>query len=82
MKNSIVFPQFRKYPNEKAYFKIISEKEWEEIQIMGNRFTHHKFIAKIFPDHNYLHDMTHDFEKYWLRIDENEYERIKKELHF
>jgi hypothetical protein len=78
MAPTTTYPQFRKYPNERTYFKIISETEWEEIHISKNNNSIHAFIAKIFPDRNYIYDLTFDYEKNWIKIEEEEYEKIKK----
>lgn len=78
MQASIAYPQYRKYPNNKAYFKIISPTEWEEIQVIGSKYILHQFSVKILPDRNYIEDMTFDYEKNWVKIEEGEYEKIKK----
>lgn len=74
------YPQYRKYTNNKAYFKILSRTEWEEIQIIGSKHIFHQFTVKIMPDRNYIHDMTFDYENNWLKIEEQEYEKIKMNL--
>ena len=71
------YPQYRKYPNNKAYFKILSDKEWEEIQIIGSKHIVNQFIVKIMPDRNYLQDMTFDYKDNWEEIEEVEYEQKK-----
>lgn len=78
MEETIEYPQFRKYPHGRTYFKIISASEWEEIHVMGNKCTIHTFKAAILPDRNYIYDLTFDYKNNWLKIDEVEYERIKE----
>lgn len=77
MDKTIIYPQYRKYPNNKAYFKILSDKAWEEIQVIGEKHVLHSFEVKIMPDRNLLHDMTFDYEGNWVKIEEDEYDRIK-----
>lgn len=72
------YPQYRKYLHERTYFKIISEVEWEELHVSGDKVSIHSFFAKILPDRNYIHDLTFDYAKNWLAIEEKEYEKIKK----
>jgi hypothetical protein len=72
------YPQFRKYKNNKVYFKIISDAEWEELHISGNICIVHTFVAKILPDRNYLSDMTFEYEEHWEKIEEQEYEAKKR----
>ncbi len=74
----ITYPQYRKYPNGKVYFKIISSDSWEELHLLGNKIKVHLFTAKILPDRNYLFDLTFDYEKNWEMIEEEEYEEIRK----
>lgn len=76
MSKEIIYPQYRKYPNNKAYFKIISDKEWEEVQVIGNKYILHSFEVKIMPDRNLLHDMTFDYEGNWVKIESEEYETV------
>ena len=74
MNQRIIYPQYRKYPNGKTYFKIISPTEWEEIQVVGSKYILHQFKVKILPDRNYIHDLTFDYEKNWVAIEYDEYE--------
>lgn len=80
MKKIITYPQYRKYSNERTYFKILSFDEWEEINVIGNKYTIHQFKAVILPDRNYIYDLTFDYQKNWLKINEEEYEKAKKKL--
>jgi len=80
MQQTTTYPQYRKYPHERTYFKIISKDEWEEIQLMGSKYSLHQFKATILPDRNYIYDLTFDYEKNWIQIDESEYEEVKKKL--
>ena len=76
----ITYPQYRKYQHERTYFKIISKDEWEEIQVIGNNYTLHHFQVAILADRNYIYDLTFDYEKNWLKIEENEYEEVFKKI--
>jgi hypothetical protein len=77
---TVNYPQYRKYKNHKAYFKIISEKEWEEIQVLGSKFILHTFTVKILPDRNFIYDMTFDYENNWDKIEEEEYHEILRKV--
>ncbi len=78
MQKTISYPQYRKYPHERTFFKIISPDEWEEIQVMGSKYSIHQFKVSLFSDRNYLHDLTFDYEKNWVEIKEDEYEKVKE----
>lgn len=77
---TILYPQYRKYKNNKSFFKIISNKEWEEIQIIGSNHLLHQFEVKIMPDRNFLQDMTVDYHENWDVIEEKEYELIMNKI--
>ena len=70
------FPQYRKYRNNRSYFRILSPAKWEEIQLIGNKITVNTFEVKILPDRNFINDMLYDYENHWVKIDAAEYERI------
>ena len=74
------YPQYRKYLNDKAYFKITSATAWEEIQVLGSKYLLHQFTVNIFPDRNFIHDMTFEYENNWKKITEAEYEEIKSKI--
>lgn len=75
------YPQFRKYKNNKSFFKITSEKEWEEIQIIGSKFILNQFTVKIMPDRNFIQDMTFDYQENWDVISEEEYDTYRRNAH-
>jgi len=77
---AITYPQYRKYRNDKGYFKIISADEWEEIQIIGSKTIINTFKVNIFPDRNFINDLTFDYETNWVKIEEEEYEKIKNKM--
>jgi len=80
MMQIITYPQYRKYKNEKGYFKIISADEWEEIQIIGSKIIVTKFTVTIFPDRNFINDLTFEYKNNWVWIEEREYEKVKNEI--
>ena len=80
MNDKITYPQYRKYSNNKAYFKVISPNKFEEIQVLGTKKTIHYFEAKILPDRNFINDMTFDYEANWVKIDADEFEKIKNSI--
>lgn len=71
------YPQYRKYKNNKVYFKILSDTEWEELHVSKKSCTVHLFTARILPDRNYLMDMTFDYQEHWEAIQAEEYEMLK-----
>lgn len=51
------FPQFRKLSNEKHFYKILSEREFEEIRFIGTTKKHHVFEAHQYPEMLRIKDM-------------------------
>lgn len=80
MNLSVTYPQYRKFPTNTAYFKIISETQWEEIQVIGKKYILHSFTVKILPDRNYIYDLTFDYKNNWLEIEAEEYEEMKQRV--
>ncbi len=63
IKSEINFPTYRKYKNNKHFFKIISESEFDEISFIGSKAIVTKHIAKILPDRNFISDLLNDIGK-------------------
>jgi len=74
MKETFSFPQYRKYSNDKSFFKIISTDQFEELQIIGQKFNLHSFEVKILPDRNFMSDLLENQGNRWVVIDGKEYE--------
>ena len=75
--NQIVFPTYRKYKNNKNFFKIINENEFEEISFIGNKAIVIKHLAKILPDRNFISDLLHD-NNFAEQSSQEEYESFLK----
>ncbi len=56
----ITFPTYRKYKNNKHFFKIISENKFEEISFIGTKVIVTSHLAKILPDRNLIADLLYD----------------------
>lgn len=72
------YPQYRKYKNNKSYFKIDSPEEFEEVQILTKTNKLYRFKASILPDRNYIYDLTFNYEDFAELITKEEYEEIRK----
>lgn len=73
------FPQYRKYKNIETYFKIISEKKFEELSLFGNKFVKHSIDAKQYPEMLRIQDMLNCEDGIWEVVEEKEY--LKKANH-
>jgi hypothetical protein len=73
------YPVYRKYPNDLAFFRILSEDEFEELSIIGTRYTLSRIKAQILPDRVYIKDMLDLHNGHWVLSSEEEYFAMKKE---
>ena len=67
------FPQYRKYKNIETYFKIISEKKFEELSLFRNKFVKHSIEAKQYPEMLRIMDMLNCEEGIWEVVEEKVY---------
>ncbi|MBI3517796.1 MAG: hypothetical protein HY062_00375 [Bacteroidetes bacterium] len=72
--SQITFPTYRKYKNNKNFFKIINESEFEEISFIGSRVIVTKHLAKILPDRNLISDLLYDIGNTAELSNQEEYE--------
>jgi hypothetical protein len=54
------FPIYRKYKNNKHFFKIISMDEFEELSFIGKKLIVTLHQATILPDRNFMSDLIND----------------------
>ena len=71
------FPIYRKYSHNRTYFKITSEKNFEELNIIGKTYSLHNFQSKILPDRLFIQDMIDNRNNHWDEISEEEYDQKK-----
>ena len=68
------FPIYRKYSNNKSFFKIVDTDHFEEIKVTGRLFEIHQFEAKILPDRNFIQDMISMDDDYWVDSTSEEFQ--------
>lgn len=71
----MIFPQYRKYKNNKHFFKIISNNEFDEIHFIGTKTLVTKHHAKILPDRNLIYDLLYDIGRTSEISTEEEYKK-------
>ena len=67
------FPQYRKLFNEKAFYKIIDERHFKEIQLVGTRKMTYTITAEKYPEIVRIQDML-NLESGYLVSSQDEYE--------
>ncbi|MBK6833539.1 MAG: hypothetical protein IPG89_04390 [Bacteroidetes bacterium] len=72
----IQFPQYRKYSNNKNFFKINSPKEFEEIQVIGSKKLHRKVVATQFPEMNLIIDLVTLANEFMINSSQNEFDEL------
>jgi len=70
----MTYPIYRKYPNNKSFFKITAPDRFEEVKLTGRSAELHVFEAKIFPDRQLIQDMTDMVGGYWELSSREEFE--------
>ncbi|MEI6020279.1 MAG: hypothetical protein WCR21_04060 [Bacteroidota bacterium] len=76
----INFPLYRKYKNNKSYFKILDERNFEELQIIGTKVVLHKIRAISFPEINFIHDLIFNYLEMADDIDAKDFEEVKQKV--
>lgn len=72
------FPIYRRYSNNKSWFKVLADDAFEEIQVMGPYYSIHHFQAKILPDRNFIADMIALEGNSWEEVTEADYQGFLK----
>ncbi len=73
----IHFPVYRKYKNNKSYFKIMHPNLFEEIQIIGSKKVIKQIEAKLYPEVLFVQDLVLNFGDRAEEINEEEYHSVK-----
>jgi hypothetical protein len=74
------FPIYRKYPDNKSIFKILSLKEFEEIKTLGKFYFVTTIEATQYPEMVLIKDMINLEQGGWMAINENEFDDLYQEI--
>ena len=77
--DDIDFPVYRKYKNNKTYFKIIHPRLFEEIQLIGSKKVIKQTEAKLYPEVLFVQDLLLNYKERAEEIKEEEYNLVKNE---
>lgn len=67
---STKFPQYRKLSNGKHLYKIIDDKNFEEIQLIGSKVKHYKITATQYPEMVRIMDMLNVVSPFYFSSEE------------
>lgn len=70
------FPIYRKLSNNKSYYKILDDKTFEEIQIVGSKKNYFKHISTQYPEMLRIKDMISFFENLYLESNSEEWDLL------
>lgn len=71
------FPIYLKTEQEKSYYRIESERELLEYQIIGKKYLVHKLLVSILPERNLLQDLIRNESGRWIEIQEEEFGKMQ-----
>ena len=69
------FPQYRKLNNEKAFYKILDDRHFDEIQRLGSKILRYSFHAEKYPEILRIQDML-DFSDGYVLSNEDEFNAL------
>jgi len=70
------FPYFRKLSNNKSFYKIVDDKNFEEVQLIGSKKIHTKHAAKQYPEMLRIQDMINLHEGHFLVLQKEEWDLL------
>lgn len=70
------FPQYRKLSNEKAFYKIVDERNFEEIQLIGSKKIFHKTKAEQYPEMLRIQDMLNCLDGFFVNSSQEEWDLL------
>lgn len=67
------FPQYRKLPNNKAFYRINSNRDFDEVQVLGTKVLRYHHDAKQYPEILRIMAML-DCEEPFIQAGHNEFD--------
>jgi hypothetical protein len=74
------FPQYRKLKNGLRFYKINSNIDFEELQLVGEKVFHFHFIAEQYPEKLRIMDMLDSSSEFYDLLLDKEWETKKRLL--
>ena len=70
------FPYYRKLSNNKSFYRINDDKNFEEIQIIGSSKRYYKHFAEQYPEMLRIQDMINLHEGHFLVLQKEEWDLL------
>lgn len=74
------FPQYRKLSNDRSFYRINSNDNFEELQIIGDSVILHRIRAEKYPEKLRIMEMLNCIDGY-QKSTSDEWEILEKRLH-
>jgi hypothetical protein len=71
------FPQYRKLPNNKAFYRINSDRDFDEVQVLGSKVLCYHHDAKQYPEILRIMSMM-DYEEPFVLSTRSEFDSEEK----
>ena len=72
------FPQYRKRFDNKSYYKIINERNFEEVQLIGNKVFIHTIKAEKYFEILRIQEMIECDGEMYIISTEAEFQKVKR----
>jgi hypothetical protein len=73
-KKTKIFPVYRKYPNDKVFFMVISAFEFQRLDIVGDGYSLHTFKSNNYADRLFINDVIENESNKWAMSNKEEFE--------
>jgi len=72
------FPQYRMLSNGKSFYKIVSDRAFEEIQLIGTRLIRHSVVAEQYPEILKIQDLLDGQDGIYLPVEEHKWRELNR----
>lgn len=74
------FPQYRKLSNNKSYYRITGDRNWDELQVVGSKVLCFHFVAEQYPEILRIQDMLNLHDGFYQACSEAEFLEVEQRL--
>ncbi len=74
------FPQYRKLNNDQVYYRINSERDFNELKVVGNTVQHFHITASQYPEILRIQEMLSFKVEHIITCEASEYEEIAQRI--
>ena len=78
MENNIIYPIYRKLGNNRSFYKVLNNRQFEEIQVIGSKIHHYFHTAKQYPEILFIQDLISYTHLGIFEFSELEWENLNK----